>query len=229
MELESARAAARASALLESKNRELRLTQPSAEELHALRADHETLSQLQTELSRLKRGADDRVEAAKRSPKLEASKGVWPNAGPELSSQTWRNAGRNTPAASFETTLWAAAGGDVDALAAGLLLSDPTQVRALLAELPPEERAKYTTPERLIATLMAKDVTAHSIQVLDQVTGSNPDNVDLTVRLNSSGGAEKQVTFNTYHVPDGWKLVVPKLVLTNYVNLVRGTAASPSK
>jgi hypothetical protein len=224
-ELKSARSAAQMSAALAAKNRELSSEQPPAEELQRLRADHEKLSQLRVELSRLKKGADDRIESAKRTPKGQPTKGIWPDAGPELTSQAWKNAGRSTPAASFETTLWAAANGEVDILAAGLLLSKADGIRALLAELPLEARTQYSTPENLIATLMAKDVTARSIQILEQAQSDNPDSANLTVRLNGNDGTDRQVMFNAYRLPDGWKIVVPKVALDNYLNQVRGSAS----
>lgn len=82
-------------------------------------------------------------------------------------SNTWANRGQATATAAVETLLWAAAGGDVPALAALLELDDVTRGKAadLLARLPAEVRQTFGSPEGLIAIATMKNIPQTEAQV----------------------------------------------------------------
>src|SRR5205814_2321887 len=68
----------------------------------------------------------------------------------------WRNVGNATPADSFETSLWADLGGEIDVLLTTLSINSEARTKAqeILNGMAPADRAKFGTPERLIAMLL---------------------------------------------------------------------------
>jgi len=78
----------------------------------------------------------------------------------------WRNQGRGSPGAVIETTLWAAAGGDLGTLA-GLLVLAPEareKAEALRQKLPQAER--YGSAEELVAACMINAIPVGEAQLV---------------------------------------------------------------
>lgn len=136
--------------------------------------------------------------------------------GRRLSAAEWRNAGSSTPGAAAETAFWAAAGGDIDALARLLVLDHLARpaAEAWFASLPAEVRAKHPTVERLIAFLTVRDVPVGSAQLVREQAYS-PQLTVLQFRVEGPGAPARyvQLGFNRY---DGWKLVVLPSVIEKY-------------
>jgi hypothetical protein len=122
----------------------------------------------------------------------------------------WRNAGRATPEAALETALWAAATGEVDALAQLLLLEPDARQRAqaLLDRLPESARAQYATPERLIALLTAKQIPLGAMQLVAAMPQGDDTRL-LRVRLHSPEGWARTTSVAARGAPGDWRLVVP--------------------
>jgi len=119
----------------------------------------------------------------------------------------FKNRGRATPSAAFETLVWAAIAGDEAALADATTLNSATRARAeaFLAELPPEERAKWT-PEKLGQLWFSGLFTELSaIQIVGETTVA-PGEALVRLRLANRDGEEKLAVRQT---PDGWKVLAP--------------------
>lgn len=119
----------------------------------------------------------------------------------------FQNRGRATPSAAFETLVWAALTGDEATLANATTLNSATRARAeaFIAELPAEERAKWT-PEKLGQLWFSglfTELTA--IQIVGETTLS-PGEALVRLRLANQGGEEKLALRQT---PGGWRVLAP--------------------
>lgn len=180
---------------------------PSSEQLAGLRADRDALGRLRAEVSALREREHlpERPRGGMPQPAEPAN---------ELSrivpAASWANRGRATPETVLETTLWAAASGELEVLAQSLLLEPEARRRAeeVLNRLPPDTRAKYATPERLVALLTAREIPLGSLQ---QIAGMNLANGDrlLRVRLQAPDGSTKTTSIAARGAAGDWRLVVP--------------------
>lgn len=208
-------------------NRKLRGEQVSPEELERLRADRVAVARLRRELSEME-------EAAKKAPPPAAPPP--PVTPAPIPSTAWKNVGRATPAATLETALWAAVGGDVDMLASTLVLSAEARRRAeaVLAGLSPEMRAQYPTPEKFAALFTARDVPMDSSMTLTPMRGDNESEATLQVRLTGSRTVagktalvESKSTFlSLRRFEDGWKLQVPEAAIEKYAAALSAPVAA---
>lgn len=112
-------------------------------------------------------------------------------AGDQRPAQAWRNRGQENPAAAIETTLWAAAGGDVVTLKDLLLLEGSTRTQAtdLLARLSSDARGHYATPEHLVAAFTLKAIPLGDAQLVWQQQ-NGPDDAVACVVLREPSSAE---------------------------------------
>jgi hypothetical protein len=119
----------------------------------------------------------------------------------------FQNKGQATPAAAFQTFVWAAMKGE-DATLAGMIALDHAareKGTAVVAALPEETRTKYPTPEKLAALFFAAALTGQpSAQVLDV---SFPDAQHATVQVR--GLTDKTQKIPMQLGPQGWQIVVP--------------------
>jgi hypothetical protein len=123
----------------------------------------------------------------------------------------WKNAGKATPAATVETVLWGAVGGDVD-LVAGSVEFTPSaraKAQALLDALPPETRAQYGSPEKLVALMIAKDTgNVSGMQVLGSREMGDPDTVGMRLRFGNDLGQTKESSVLLHQASDGWRVLL---------------------
>jgi hypothetical protein len=121
--------------------------------------------------------------------------------------ENFRNVGRASPGAAFQTAIWAIVKGDDDTLAHALALTDTARKKAdtLLADLPDPVRAKYASPEKLVGVFFSAGVLigADGFQIVGQ---DYDDTSHATVRLRTSDG--KDDTFSMQLGPSGWQMVV---------------------
>lgn len=135
-----------------------------------------------------------------------------------VSAKSWKNAGRATPAAAFETALWASAGGDVETLA-GLLLFDAearTKAEALFTRLPSALRQELGNPERLIALLVAKDVPLGSAQIMAEIPTEHGS--QMRTLLMDEQGKLKPAQLSLRLEGTGWRFVVPPRAVEKYAS-----------
>ncbi len=122
----------------------------------------------------------------------------------------WKNAGRATPSAAVETVLWGAAGGDIESVGSAIefTASAREKAQAMFDRLPEESRAKYGSPENLMALLLAKDVDKVSgMQVLG-TRELSPDNVGMRLRFGNELGQTKEQSLLLHRANDGWKILL---------------------
>ncbi|MEO7412641.1 MAG: hypothetical protein ABIZ81_04730 [Opitutaceae bacterium] len=196
---------------LRAKNLLLTGHQVSAEELARLREAALEESRLRVEANELRRKAQ---EAA------TSEGGASPADAPQPAPEFWTNAGRTTPLAALQSTVWAARQGDTNTLA-GLIAFDAAGralVDALFARLPDESRVLTGSAEKAFATLLAvrlpqdlgsAEVTTGPVTMGDELT--------LGMRLKRTDGESKEAKLRFAHDAEGWRMVVPAKVVENYI------------
>ena len=211
--LATARQQAQAAAALEQENRNRRAGLSTSEALRRMQEEHAALSRLRLEVEELRRQAEQRLQrGARPSAEPPQPPAVWVEA-------DWDNRGRDDPASTVITTLWAVTRGETARLAEAIQLRPEGQQRLqkLLDELPPELRASFSRPEELAAALATRDVAPASIEFLDPATESDkehPHFKGLRIRVTDRAtGQERFPTLATVRTDAGWKLIVPTTVL----------------
>ncbi|MES2696293.1 MAG: hypothetical protein V4773_22670 [Verrucomicrobiota bacterium] len=134
-----------------------------------------------------------------------------------------RNAGRATPQAATETALWAATGGDVDALAGSLTFNDAGRARAdqWFASLSDATRNQYGSAEKVIALLIAKDAAGLTgMQVLGQKE-LTADDVALRIRF-ASEDKTKDDNLVMHRTADGWRMLLNDQVVDSMAKKLGG-------
>jgi hypothetical protein len=175
--------------------------------------DRAEVAKLREELNALKSRASELTQAAQTVKTALAVAGKSPaDAIPVklIPVNEWKNAGKATPAATFETVLWAASGGDVDTIASAVEFTGTARekAQALLDRLPAATRAQYGSPEKLVALMLAKDADKVSgLQVLGQKEIS-PDTMGMRVRFGNELGQAKESSLVMHRSNDGWKLLL---------------------
>ncbi|HVU35453.1 MAG TPA: hypothetical protein VHE61_18590 [Opitutaceae bacterium] len=131
----------------------------------------------------------------------------------------FHNVGRMTPAAAFQTLVWAALHGDDATLAAGLCLDSRAGARAavLLASLPDDARAQ-SSPAKLAALWW--DGTVLDVPAAQIIRQETQDDAHAT--LLTRGGIGGSSTLNFQLGPTGWQLVVPERALESIQSKVIG-------
>ena len=205
-------------------NRTLTMGQPSATELARLRDSQGTTAELRAEIARLQaktRTAEEKLAAVSVERFVPGAK---------VSTTEWRNAGSDTWMATLETVLWAAAGGDLDAFAGNLLLSNRTksQAIALLEKLPSALRQQLGTPEKLVAFFATKDVPLGTAELIDQVEfqARTGPTVHAFVKMTDPDGNTKDLRLRLTKAGNQWKLVVPEGVAEKCSALMKSPSAA---
>jgi hypothetical protein len=162
-----------------------------------------------TELRRLREEVN---ELRARTAALAHPLGKEPAGSPPLNlrpASAWRQAGKGTPSAAAESLFWAADGGDVETLAKSILLDADAraQAEAILARLPPESRAAYDSPEKLIALLLAREIDVKALQILGENQAG--DDALVNLRMQKDDGKTKEEGYPFKRTSDGWRLVIP--------------------
>ncbi|PTX91789.1 hypothetical protein [Opitutus sp. ER46] len=150
-------------------------------------------------------------------------------AGRKVPVKDCRQAGYATPQAAFETALWAAAGGDVDAFARSIFFVDDRTRKAaadLLASLPFDAQQRYQTPERLVAELTIPNVPLGQFEV--NGWGEAKD-LTITTVAGRFWSAEGEASGKTTVVPfrrqgDEWKVMVLPQVVAHFAAQLQGGA-----
>jgi hypothetical protein len=233
LEAETARRRAEAAEAmrLRDRNRQLAPQQVSEVELANLRADHAEALRLREEMDRLTRQlAESPPEPLPaEAPPVPVADGL--DRAP-IPANEWRNLGNGTPQSTLQTALWAAASGNLGALAETLALDEAARLKAqaLLAAQPDQIRAQYSTTERFVAFLTTRDVPLTSLQVSGALVREN--DAQLVVNLPTSEQTNHLVSLTLSRRPDGWRLNVPAAAVDRYarqagIEAGRSAAASP--
>ena len=227
IQLATQRAAASELAWLKTEHQRLDAAQTKPEELQKLAADRNAVTALLGEIEAMKRRADAVASTNKTPPTPKPSQGSMKD-GP-VAAALWKNAGQASPEATFETALWAGAGGNVESLT-GLLSFDTdaqAKAEAIFANLPPAMRQELATPERLIALLVAKDVPLGSAQILAQTTPVDPAaETKLWVKLVDNEGKPKETNLSLRSQDGSWRFVVPSRAIERYAIMLQTPVAA---
>jgi hypothetical protein len=216
--------AAARSALADQEAAGRRRQELAAAERTRLEASAAEWSRLQTELAALKASSAGSQAGHSQSEIGEA-------VGFTKAASDWRNVGRHTPLANLETALWAAGGGDVDTLAGLVTFHDNARAKAaaVLAQLPPEIRAKYDSPEKMVAFFTVQDIPATgSVRVLAEGRANEGERRLSVLFFNDHAPPEEQKRYDGVRElafrPDegGWKLVVPASAVEQYAAMLKG-------
>jgi hypothetical protein len=198
---------------LTAENRRLASIQPSDAEMEALVNRLTQVEQLKAQLATLR----IREEAAAKSAQSTATRRTTPSlAAASMPVDRWQNVGQATAEAAFETALWAAAHGDLDALTNVLAFDAAARAEAaaLFAKLPPAAQVEMVTPERMVAVLTAMDVPLGRAMIVRQEAGQ--EETSVTARLTDPAGRGTTATFSMKADGDRWQLQVPVTVVRKY-------------
>ncbi len=207
--LEAQRSAAARLPRARAEQERLQALQVSAERLEALRRDHAEIARWQRQIQSLSASAPARPEIAATSPATARDISNTP-----LTAAEWKNVGRATPVAAYETILWAAAAGDLDTLAHSFALGDGgrAMLERTFAALPDTTRAQMGSPDRLLAILIAKEPLPQATQVLDSMPAES-DQASLNVSLARDGSTPKHGVYNLRRTGNEWQMVVPDVLI----------------
>lgn len=221
------RAEAAEAARLRDRNRQLALQQMSAAELASLRGDHAEALRLREEMDRLtQKLAEQPAQAAEpEAPSTPIADGLDRE---PIPASAWKNAGTGTPQSTLQTALWATAAGNLDALAETLNLDAAARAKAeaLLAAQPDGIRMQYSTPERFVALLTARDVPLTSMQVSGALVREN--DAELVVNLPTPEQPGHLVKLTLSRQSDGWRLNVPGTVIDRYARQAGAASGRPA-
>src|SRR5688500_957149 len=214
---------------MQAENRRLRSAGLSDEQLDRLRAEHAALTMLQSEMTSLRNqvAEAERIAAqskAQREPVERFAVGIAMPAG------EWKNQGAATPGSALETALWAAAGGDVGALAERIALDGKSKslADALLNSLPPAMRTQFNSPEQLIAFLTIKDIPTGEAKVREWTqTSERLQTVELALMGSDGSGKEVRLALVRPSARDEWKLGVMPAAVAKYAAMLEGELARP--
>lgn len=182
------------------------------------------LARLREELAALKASTDQLNKFAQQAQAAAALKQAEANAPAKLTPVTeLKNAGQTTPESAVETVIWAAAAGDVDALAGAIAFNAAARAKAdaWFASLSEATRRQYGSPEKVAALMIAKDAAALSgLQVIGQ-RELNPNEVGVRIRVADDQGRTKDDNWLMHRSNAGWQLMLPEGAVEKFARQLR--------
>jgi hypothetical protein len=139
----------------------------------------------------------------------------------------FRDVGQATPAAAFQTAIWAALQGQDERLAGLIMLSRAAgdAAAALLASLPEADRARYPTPEKIAALFFADLATARTAAQFTTAFESDPTIATITV----TGLSDDPEKVSMQLGPQGWQIKVTPGFAKTLAKWVQAKTAPPGK
>jgi RNA polymerase sigma factor (sigma-70 family) len=195
---------------------ELRALQASGENLDALSNENQRLSAVLQKSSADNPEGGELVRMRQRAAVLKARPpGVLD--GEMISAAGWRDAGRATPEAANMTFHWAMFTRDLDTVAKFVIFDDdtPENREAFMARFSPAVRAKYRTPERIMAAAaygagtnaaQSPDDAFQFLEMNDHVGGDGSRFGQKRVRVwyRMASGKEFEGSTRWQQTPEGW-------------------------
>lgn len=181
-------------------------THPAEDELRKLTEAAAEASRLHEHIAQL-RQEESKATAAAAKPKPV---------------ERWKNLGLATPSDTVQSVIWAATGGEVDALAA-MLAFDPesrTAADAFYASIPASSRNLFPSADALMATAVSSRLPANLKKAeLVDTANETADLVRATFKLERQSKSNEEprvVTFRFQRFGEDWKLLVPKSVVREF-------------
>jgi RNA polymerase sigma factor (sigma-70 family) len=141
-----------------------------------------------------------------------------------VSVDVLQNVGRATPRAAAQTMMSAAQHGDTE-LAASCLAFEPAErakLETFLAALPDDVRAKYGTPEQLMAAVISgSPKPIAGVQLLSE-TQPDADTAVQTVQIQYASGEVRQDEVKFHRDATGWKEVVSTATVDRVIAYFQG-------
>jgi RNA polymerase sigma factor (sigma-70 family) len=144
---------------------------------------------------------------------------------------TLGNMGRSSPRNAFATQLWAARTGDIALEASSIALGDEARAKlqALAATLPDTIRSEYDTPEKLMAYMLAGSPhPVGGMEILGETDADANDAVLQTQWQHVDDSVVHQTDVVLQQAPDGWRMVVPEVVVDRASAYLSRTIAAQS-
>lgn len=203
--------------------------QVSPEEMQKLREERAAVQRMRQEIGRMRESADGRARSAA-SHAAEAAVREVSLTAEFVAAKDWKNAGRASAVAALETALWAAAGGDVKALAETIVLEPGARgkVDRLLDRLPREVSTQFKTAEDFLALMTANDVPLSEAHVLQPKLEPPPPEgwALLVAEFRDEKGQTRTLPLRLFRAsPTEWRLVVPEAAIEKYGALLAGGSA----
>lgn len=187
-------------------------------------AANDELAKLREEISALRKSTTTLTQLAQMAGTAQAlAKSGESVATNLIPASQLKNAGKATPEATTETALWAAVGGDIDALAGSLTFTESARAKAdaWFAGLSDSTRQQYGSAEKIMALMIARDAASLTgMQVLGQKEVT-PNDVGVRVRF-AAGEKVKDDTFLMHRTADGWRMVLPDAAVEKFARQVGG-------
>lgn len=143
-----------------------------------------------------------------------------PAAGPTNADGDYRDAGRATPQATFQTFAWACARGEAARVEQLLWFEESARhkAQAFMASLPESARREWPTPEAMAAALFVADAAEHpfpAATVLEKATPApfTPDRVLL--ELPGAGPLREHTEY--VKTGDSWSYVITEAAVDVYI------------
>jgi hypothetical protein len=198
------------------------------ESAQANEAERTELAQLRRDVSKLVSQTQEiaKIAQAAQSTQAATASGHTVDALPVrlTPASEWKNAGKATPAAAIETTLWAAVGGDVETIANSIGLTDAgrREADAMWAQVSDQTRAQYGSPEKLLALMIAQQAAGVTgMQMLGQKE-LGPDDVGVRMRFGNEQGKTKEDSFLLHRSPSGYQLMLNDAAVKNIAKAIGG-------
>jgi hypothetical protein len=194
---------------LQAENKRLEAGQLTDVDLRSLEEQRSKAEALRKRLEELQRKKSD---GGSQEPALVAAK-------------DWAFVGRATPKATIESLLWAASRGDVDRLAGLVGFAPDVQAEAdtMFSQLPATSQGQYGSAEKVVATLLAgsfpKD--AQAFTVLTEHEFGDQD-AAIAMSVTHSDGQSRVNVFQFRKATDGWRLLIPAAILSDYEKTLLG-------
>jgi len=181
-------------------------------------AEAEEIQRLHAEIERLRANVAARRQSnARPSSEPKANQATMTEG--SLAVSEWKNQGQATPTDALETSLWAAAGGDLQTLARTLYLDPQAKAKAslLFGSLPAEQRADFSNTEEFIALLMAPDIPLGQAH-LNPLKGQYPANyTEVVASLSDDAHHNRTAVIGLVKTAtDEWRLLVPEEAIDKY-------------
>jgi hypothetical protein len=196
---------------LRDENRQLQeiVSRAQADTADGASAIHADLVRARAEVEELERKARA-SHAQMRATAAEDAENLANNQNPEkglMRLEHFQNIGKATPAAAFQTFVWAAMKGEDTILAEMIAMDDAAREKgiAVVAALPDQTRAIYPTPEKLAALFFAAALTGQPSAQVQDVSFRDTQHATIHVR----GLSDKIQKIPMQLGPQGWQIVVP--------------------
>ena len=130
----------------------------------------------------------------------------------------WKDAGMDTAQATLETYMWAAANGDVEKLSTMIDIVGKMQRDSTFHGLSPESRAKFGTPEKLAALMVASDAGTFLALEKSFINWTSPISVCVSAHFTRHDGSTVVDIFWIYQTPAGFRIGIMDTKLAAFVH-----------